>query len=381
MVMEGKQTGLLHAPRKLRGVTLIELMIALVIGSTVVAGALGLYAHGRAIYRVNERIARLQEQGRFALSVIEPDIELAGYYGFTNLPDAVRFVSGASPDTTIAMARELRQDPARAGDALPSPVAGLPAGAHLCGVNFAVDVMTPVQGSNDTFGLGRGRGAACNAYQGRAQLRADTLTIRRVATQSSAAEAGRIQVYAARLASRTAQLLFADGNAPGLVDADHRVHDIVVRTYYVAKDSVGQRNFPALRVKSLTRSGTSVLFAEDEVMPGVEDLQVQFAVDTGDHDNDGAVDAAADSDNDGVPEPSGRATRYVNPDFADLPRVQVVAVRVWLRIRSDEPETGFVDATTYRYANVVYTPTGVERSFRRVLMSRTVALRNARSMQ
>src|SRR5262245_50038592 len=66
------------------GFTFVELMIALAIGGIVVAAALALYAHGRSIYRANERIARLQEQGRFALSVIEPDIELAGYYGFTN---------------------------------------------------------------------------------------------------------------------------------------------------------------------------------------------------------------------------------------------------------------------------------------------------------
>ena len=176
---------------------------------------------------------------------------------------------------------------------------------------------------------------------------ADTLTIRRVETQASPAEAGRIQMYAARLTSQTTQLLFADGTAPGALDADHAIHNFVVRTYYIARDSVGQRNSPALRVKSLTRSGTAVSFDEDEVMHGVEDLQVQFGIDTG----------------------------YVNPDFADLPRMQVVAVRVWLRVRSDEPEVGFDDAETYRYANVVYTPSGAERNFRRVLMSRTVAVR------
>jgi hypothetical protein len=155
--------------------------------------------------------------------------------------------------------------------------------------------------------------------------------------------------------------MFADGNAPGPVDANHRVHDFVVRSYYVARDSVGQNNFPALRVKSLTRSGIAAVFDDDEVMPGIEDLQVQFGIDERE---DGARD--------------GRATRYVNPDFADLPRLQVVAVRIWLRIRSDEPEAVFEDGKTYRYANVVYTPSGAERHYRRALMSRTVTLRNAR---
>jgi type IV pilus assembly protein PilW len=164
------------------------------------------------------------------------------------------------------------------------------------------------------------------------------------------------------------------------VDRHHEIHDFVVRAYYVARDSVGQRDFPALRVKSLTRSGAGASFDEDEVMPGVEDLQVQFGIDTdtGDRDNDGTPDGAVAAGSEGAPDASGQATRYVNPDFVDLPRVQVVAVRVWLRIRADEPEVGFDDAQTYRYADVVYTPGGAERRFRRVLMSRTVAVRNAR---
>ena len=56
------------------------------------------------------------------------------------------------------------------------------------------------------------------------------------------------------------------------------------------------------------------------------------------------------------------------------------AVRVWLRIRSDQHEPGFVDGHTYRYGNVEYTPTGNERNFRRVLLSRTILLRNARTL-
>jgi type IV pilus assembly protein PilW len=338
------------------GFTLIEVLIAMAITVTVVAGVLGMYAQLRDTYRVNERVARIQEQGRVALATIESDIELAGYYGFTNSAEAVRFVRGASPHATLATASRMRQFALRPGEPEPAPIAVLPAGAHGCGVNFAVDVMLPVQGSTGRPAFGRG--ATCGAYRGRAQPRADGLTLRRVETEASAPEMGRIQVYASRLASRTNQLMFADGRAPGVIDIDHRVYNVVVRSYYVARDSVGQNGFPALRVKSLTRSGTAALFDDDEVMTGVEDLQVQFAVDA---------------------EATGRATRYVNPDFADLSRLQVVAVRVWLRIRADEPEVGFDDAQTYCYGDVAYTPAGAERRFRRVLMSRTVALRNART--
>jgi type IV pilus assembly protein PilW len=349
-------TSILSSPQASKGFTLVEAMIAMAITVTVVAGVLSTYAQLRGTYRVNERIARIQEQGRVALSTIESDIELAGYYGFTNSAEAVRFVRGASPHATLATAAQMRQFALRPGEPNPAPVAGLPAGSHGCGVNFAVDVMSPVQGATGRPAFGRE--ATCDAYRDRAQAGADGLTLRRVETVASAPEAGRIQVYASRLAGRTNQLMFADGRAPGVIDADHRIHNVVVRSYYIARDSVGQNAFPALRVKSLTRSGAAARFDDDEVMTGVEDLQVQFAVDA---------------------EGTGRATRYVNPDFADLPRMQVVAVRLWLRIRADEPEVGFDDAQTYRYGDVAYTPVGAERKFRRVLMSRTVALRNART--
>src|SRR5688500_13549681 len=97
------------------GVTLVELMIAMVIGLLLVAAAVTLYAQSRATSQVNESAARLQEQGRYALSVIEPDIELAGFYGFTNLPETVRLIEGGNPSNVLATAAQLRQFPLRVG--------------------------------------------------------------------------------------------------------------------------------------------------------------------------------------------------------------------------------------------------------------------------
>lgn len=353
-----------------RGFTLVELMIASAIGITLVAAALSLFGQGRAVARVNETVARIQEQGRYALSTIEADAEIAGFYGFTNWPAAIRLVSGGNPDSVVATAAQMTQASIAA--------AGVPASAQACGVNFAVDVLTPVQGSNGVFTLGRSRTAACAPYGSGVVAGADTLTLRHADTRDAAAEAGRIQLLASRLSSRTAQYLFADGNAPGGVDSNHRLLNLVVRTYYIARDSVSRPGFPALRVKALSRSGGSAVFDEDEVITGIEDLQVQFGIDTGDRDNDGRIDADADADGDGLPDASGRVTRYVSSDFPDLGRYPVLAVRVWLRVRADEPETGYIDGRTYRYADVVYTPSGADAAYRRVVVTRTIAVRNAR---
>lgn len=364
---------------KARGLSLVELLVGLAIGTLLVAAAVTVYSNGRRAYALNESVARLQEQGRFVLSVLEPDVELAGYYVFTNAPDSIHFVRGGNPGLVLADAAQLRQTPLPPAPG-PVPLAAIPASAHACGVNFAVDVAMPVQGSNAVFALGPGAAAGC-APAGGAQPGTDTLTIRRASIEpASGATAGRVQIYGSRLRSRTLQLLFADGLAPGVLDDDHRIHDLVVRAYYVSRSSVGRPDQPALRVKSLTTIAGAPTFRDTEVMPDIEDLQVQLGIDTGDYDNDGVIDEGADANLDGIPETDGRATRYVNPDFPELARFQVVAVRLWVRVRSDQPEPGFVDDRLYEYADVRYRPAGAAARFRRVLMSRTITLRNARTL-
>ena len=55
-------------------------------------------------------------------------------------------------------------------------------------------------------------------------------------------------------------------------------------------------------------------------------------------------------------------------------------MRIWLRLRGEQPEPQIDDARTYRYADVEYTPSGDERRYRRMLVSRTITLRNSRTL-
>ena len=83
-------------------------------------------------------------------------------------------------------------------------------------------------------------------------------------------------MYSQSLSVAAPLLLFADGRAPGPVDADHVVRDLEVRTYYIANNSVQRPGWPALRVKSLTESRGAAQFRDEEILPGVEDLQVEI---------------------------------------------------------------------------------------------------------
>ena len=303
-------------------------MIALTLGLFLVAAFLLVLQRCRASFAVNESLARLQDAARHALSVLVPDIEHAGFYGL-----------GRGPAAPL--------------------VRSLPAGVDACGADFFMSLSMPAQGSDNTYRLDKdARVCAPTASAGGAREGADTLTLRHASLSSAAPHAGRLQVYSQSLLVAAPVQLFADGRAPGPVDSEHEVRDLEVRSYYIANDSVQRPGWPALRVKALTESQGAAQFRDEEILPGVEDLQVKLGV--------------ATTAPDGTPR-----VAYVSPDSPLAKEGTIVAVRLWLRIRADATEPGFTDDRTLTYANVTFTPSPAEARQRRMLIERTVALRNA----
>jgi len=359
-----------------RGLSMIELLVGLAIGSFIIVGAVMVYAQTRNTYAINETQARLQENARYAMAMLEPDLQLAGYYGYSNNSSDFRFKNGGA-ETSVASTKQ--------ADAA---VAGLPAAGSACGNNFAVDLLMSVQGSNSASGpiatCAPPTAAGMNA--GAWFAGTDTLTIRRASTADQAASsAAYIQLYLNEL-KRTNQYIFsaAPAAAPGPVDATRKIRNLIVRTYYVAANSRTRTAFPTLWRKSLDTDGAAPAILDEEILPGVEDFQVQFGLDTGDHDATVGVDE--DADGNLVPDrTNGVVSRWVDPNNALMSpppagiSAQVVAVRVWLRIRADASEVDYTDGKTYSYAGVSYTPSGAAANIRRTLVSRTIYLRNART--
>src|SRR5690606_29784673 len=79
-----KTTGSRCRPRQ-RGVTLVELMVAMLLGLILTGGAIQVFIGNRAAYDFNEGLARLQENGRFAIDSLSFRTRMAGYFGC--LPD------------------------------------------------------------------------------------------------------------------------------------------------------------------------------------------------------------------------------------------------------------------------------------------------------
>lgn len=67
------------APRRHRGVTLIELMVSLVIGLLLIGIASGIYLYSKRSYNAASETAQMEENGRFAIDVLTKYIQSAGF--------------------------------------------------------------------------------------------------------------------------------------------------------------------------------------------------------------------------------------------------------------------------------------------------------------
>lgn len=308
-----------------KGLTLVEVMIAMLLVLIASAGALALTARGRATQRTGESVARLEETTDAAIAILVEELRMAGYLGLTR-PGGM--VMGASP--------------IGAAETPGLEVAG------GCGESLAHDVGTAVTAADGAYRIDVAAPLRCGAGpDGRVVAGSDTLTLRRAAAAATSPDAGRLQMETSLRAAR----LMTDGVTQ--LGGGGRVHDLEVSVFYISADSTARRGWPSLRRKRLV-GGTQPAFQDEELVTGVEDLQVEIGLDDA-TDQDDAVDRWA---------APGEITSGGTPR----------AIRLWVRTRSEIPENPAVRYAEHSYSNRDQ-PAGSDR-LRHKLSSRIVELRN-----
>lgn len=67
--------------RKQKGLSLVEIMIAMLLGLFLTGGIMQIFASSRMTYKVHEATSRMQETGRMAIEVLARDIRMADFWG------------------------------------------------------------------------------------------------------------------------------------------------------------------------------------------------------------------------------------------------------------------------------------------------------------
>jgi type IV pilus assembly protein PilW len=222
------------------GFSLLELLTALTIGLIVLAGLVTVLLHSSTARRLASTQTDVLERGRYAMATMEPDIELAGYFGL-----ATGRARGSSIPRTMAL--------------------------PPCGQELVTDLSSLLRIKHS------GLATSCPALRNGFVAGTDSITIWRLSRLTSTPEAGRIQVVTSALPLQTTSLISSGQLPPNIVLASRRIElrNLIVRTYYIAKTSDGDSRVPSLRVKTLTSIDGSPAFIDTEVISGVENLQIR----------------------------------------------------------------------------------------------------------
>ncbi|WP_349919650.1 PilW family protein [Aeromonas veronii] len=324
---------------KSRGFTLVEWLIAMLIGVFLVGGGLSIFVASRATTEDAFDQSELQENGRIAMRMLTQDLKWAGFWGdYTGSPMATGQGVTLSSGSTVLAADDCLDNLGRGS---------LPPGV---GTNRSLWA-TRIDGSKAIAG-----GAfACIPVASRI-ANTDVISIKRLMGRPlTDANAAGNRFYLATN-TQVAQMFKGGETIPSVTAMPARqLWEYQHIVYYLSPNAT--TNSPELRKRYLTANGGSVLIG-GAMAEGIERLSILFGVD--------------DS-----PVPDSTIDRYVasnNVTEQEWSEGRVVAARVFVLVRSLQASGRYVNNNAYQVGDVSVTGNG--DGFRRLLLETSVSLRN-----
>ena len=332
-----------------RGVTLVELMIALAIGLLVTVAMLKVYVDASGMYRFNEGLARVQENGRFALEFIRRDARVAGFWGCHGDAALTNGISTSSD----AYNKGFDPDEEEFG--------------HIIGTEGGDDDADSI-----TFRSATGSGALVTADMSGTDglITVDNASALATGTAALISDCENGDLFQITGISGKVLAHAAGTNANELPDlkkaytAGARVYQVRQTTYCVA-DGIGKDKdgnpIPSLR-RAYGKNSVSDCETGDELLEGIENMQILYGEDT---------DADAEGANG-----DSTANRYV--DFGvddDFDPDRIVSVRIYVLARSINNNLT-TEPSPYNFNGITVTPGSTDKYLRKAFTT-TITLRNA----
>ncbi|MDD5033546.1 MAG: PilW family protein [Methylococcaceae bacterium] len=268
-----------------RGLSLVEIMVALTLSLVLTAAALGIYLSSRQAYRSSDAMARIQENTRYAFEIMGRDLRMAGYRGCAG--------SATNTVNTLNSASDFLWN-------FNQPIYGYEAttASSWNVVPLDASIVSPL-GGRDIVVLRGAFGSGIRVLQQPGGLDPGSADLK--VTANSDLEAGDIVMVTDCLAAAIFQITNSNtaggfdnevhntGNLGGMIPGNAtktlgknfeggEIMKISTKAYYIRNNPAGQ---PSLYRKEGTADA-------QEMVEGVQDMQILYGVDTN-------GDTAADS--------------------------------------------------------------------------------------
>ncbi|MBI5618284.1 MAG: PilW family protein [Gammaproteobacteria bacterium] len=331
-----------------RGITLIEMMVAITVGLILIAGVVQLFVSNKKAYRVQEAANVLDENARYAANQLEYHLRMADHWGGVKASDVT--VDGG----VAALAADCKP-------ASPTISATGVQGFDGAGANPPLACIPKADYAADTDVV---------ALHFAGPLRIDSATVQKDATglYVRAGVGRRAMIFDGEDIAKLPGDLYDPAKPDPDPIANYGYNAVVYFIRRCANQDLALAT-PVCDAKSdttptLTRlvlSGNQLV--QEDLVAGVEQMQVSYGVDTN---GDRSVDRYEN------------ATEVTGAN--DWPNV--VAVRLSLLVRNPELDPVFTDTATYQLlggaggTTVAVTPAAAVQHYHRKLFNFTVQIRN-----
>ena len=318
------------------GFSLIEIFVSLAIGLVLLAGILSIFVGMRTTSEQTSSFGELQENGRFAVSILTNDLLSQNFFG--DLAENFSF---------------------SALSAVPAVVGSDCIGDGINNASFP----TATGHFRTLWGTTATNNKPINCIND-AIVGSDVIQIKRViAAEESPTALNNKRYYL--ISNQNTGAIFA-GDAPVPVVNLGRIWEYQAHVYYVHNDVQGNTTVPVLMQGSL-RNGSLPPIDFSPIIDGIERIRFMYGVDT---DGDGFVN--------GYLSASNMTSTYWDNESAS----KILAVKIYVLARSILPDNQYENTNTYQLGdiNINFIDTnGKGDHYRRLLFSTTVSLPNART--
>jgi len=318
---------------KQRGFSILELFISLAVGLVLLAGVLSVFVSMKTTTKQTSTYGELQENGRFALSVLTDDLLRQDFWGdYSGTFD--RASLGGVPATPTSDCT---------GEGINN--ATFPAAAGQFRTIWGDTVTSASMMSCITDA--RVGTAAANNYSDIIQLK------RVISTATVAADIVANQYYL--ITNISDGEIFTGGDAIPNVD-NSQIWQYQHHVYYVREETQGSITVPVLMQGRL--SNKAMVFVP--IIDGIEMIRFMYGVDTTD---DGVVNAFISADN------------MTQALWNGAGNTNIIAIKVYILARSITPDVKYTNTNSYLLGDLTFT---ANDNYRRLLFNSTITLFNAR---